>query len=328
MPYTRNYYENAHVAPGTENSGRPLVYLPHSPYAATAYEADPYGNVSALTGYPSQYPHVIRREHIPYRRNLRVVEPGFTELIREAAARDMFAYLDREQQRPRASGGTSGGTIKSKGTGNKPVTVDVPEVRLNLPEPKFEYKREAPFVVEGTPAKDDNDELSLIPFLFHDWNFGDKNGKGGGGPRVRVREVKPAIEGKGRLELPDPAVGPNPEPEAKVAKPGEVIVTPPPKDVVGERDPYKAPEQPDAAPGATPVQEDAAVNPEDVELIDISGQRNTWADLRRAISDPRVQAMALAVPGTGLAINGGRLLWNAMQLALRYPALASVMAGM
>lgn len=402
MPYTRNYYENAHVAPGTENSGRPLVYLPHSPYAATAYEADPYGNVSALTGYPSQYPHVIRREHIPYRRNLRVVEPGFTELIREAAARDMFAYLDREQQRPRSSGG---GTTKSKGTG-KPKAEAPKSFDFNykapapLPEPHFVWQRE-PIIVPGGPTTDDNDDDGSVPPIFFSdggkWG-GRNDGKPGGRPTPAAPAL-PAPQPEARplaapqpdavpLPAPQPAAKPlpkpgvqplpAPQPEAEPERVPAPDITPLPKpkpkkapapqpEEEPERDPYKAPEQqPEKAPVRAPeprvipkpkivrkpntapappadelplaAYEGAPgymgeysfdyTTPEGVDLIDISGQgRDLYSDFKRAISDPRVQAMALAVPGTGLALNGGKLLWSAMQLLSRYPALARVMAG-
>lgn len=53
------------VMPGTENTaqvfpGTAPVLMQRSPYATLAYEVTPYG-ASALTGYPSAYPHVIRR---------------------------------------------------------------------------------------------------------------------------------------------------------------------------------------------------------------------------------------------------------------------------
>lgn len=53
------------VMPGTENTaqvfpGTAPVLMQRSPYATLAYEVTPYG-ASALTGYPSTYPHVIRR---------------------------------------------------------------------------------------------------------------------------------------------------------------------------------------------------------------------------------------------------------------------------
>lgn len=53
------------VMPGTENTaqvfpGTAPVLMQRSPYATLAYEATPYG-ASALTGYPSAYPHVVRR---------------------------------------------------------------------------------------------------------------------------------------------------------------------------------------------------------------------------------------------------------------------------
>lgn len=364
MPYTRNYYENAHVAPGTENSGRPLVYLPHSPYAATAYEADPYGNVSALTGYPSQYPHVIRREHIPYQRNLRIVEPGFTELIRNAAARDMFAYLDREQQRPRSSGG---GTTKSKGTG-KPKAEAPKSFDFNykapapLPEPHFVWQRE-PIIVPGGPTTDDNDDDGSVPPIFFSdggkWG-GRNDGKPGGRPTPAAPAL-PAPQSEAEPErVPAPDITPLPKSKPKKAPAPQPEEEP-------ERDPYKAPEQqPEKAPVRAPeprvipkpkivrkpntapappadelplaAYEGAPgymgeysfdyTTPEGVDLIDISGQgRDLYSDFKRAISDPRVQAMALAVPGTGLALNGGKLLWSAMQLLSRYPALARVMAG-
>ena len=53
------------VMPGTENTaqvfpGTAPVLMQRPPYATLAYEVTPYG-ASALTGYPSAYPHVIRR---------------------------------------------------------------------------------------------------------------------------------------------------------------------------------------------------------------------------------------------------------------------------
>lgn len=47
-----------YTMPGTVESGLP-IQVQRQPYATLAYAADPSGNVTALTGYPSVYPHVI-----------------------------------------------------------------------------------------------------------------------------------------------------------------------------------------------------------------------------------------------------------------------------
>lgn len=47
-----------YTMPGTAESGLP-IQIQRQPYATLAYAADPSGNVTALTGYPSVYPHVI-----------------------------------------------------------------------------------------------------------------------------------------------------------------------------------------------------------------------------------------------------------------------------
>ncbi len=53
------------VMPGTPESGLPVVVQSRSPYATLSYAMDPAGGVTALTGYPSVYPHVLNVGSIP-----------------------------------------------------------------------------------------------------------------------------------------------------------------------------------------------------------------------------------------------------------------------